>query len=163
MLQLFSFLLKPLIDAIYKDEPSTLQDVLKSTGKAITGFIVVLALYSLWLSWLNGGEILDRIAITKYVPGLTSPWHLLNAISVAVLLRIVGARTLMRIKELARPLLREILGDYERAKGRAEQAALTRAWLEEQRRAGKTIDDLNEMPIPGEEDRSNGHKEQGSE
>ena len=67
----------------------------------------------------------------------------------------------MKIKELARPLLREILGDYERAKGRAEQAAITRAWLEEQRRAGKTIEDLDEIPIPGEEDLSNSHKEQG--
>ena len=161
MLQLLSFLLKPLIDAIYKDEPSTIEDILKATGKAITGFIVIIALYSLSLAWLNTGEFLDKITITKYAPSLTSSGHLLTAISVAVLLRILGARTLMRIKELARPLLREILGDYERAKGRAEQAAITRAWLEEQRRAGKTIEDLDEIPIPGEEDLGNGHKEQG--
>ena len=58
MLQLFTYLLKPLIEAIYKDEPSTLRDLINATGKAITGFTIVIALYSLSLTWLKFGEFL---------------------------------------------------------------------------------------------------------
>ena len=56
MLQLFIHLLRPLVEAIYKDEPSTLQDLLNATGKAINGFGIVVALYSLSLTGLNFGE-----------------------------------------------------------------------------------------------------------
>ena len=163
MLQLFIHLLRPLVEAIYRDEPSTLQDLLNATGKAINGFVIVVALYSLSLTGLNFGEFLDRIAITKYVPSLTNPWHLLNVISAAVVLRIVGARTLMKIRELTRPLLEEILRDVvrdevraeERAEGRAEQATFTQAWLEEQRRAGKvTFHENLEVPVLGANDLS---------
>ena len=178
MLQLLTHLLKPLIEAIYRDEPSTLQDLINATGRVTTGFTFVIALYSLSLTGLNLEQYLDKIAISKYIPSLTDPWHLLNALSVVVLLRIIGARTLMKIKELAKPLLVEILRDIvrpeERAEGRAEgrvegrvegraeQAAFTRDWLEEQRQAGRIAfsDDL-EVPILGENGHGNDHEEKG--
>lgn len=164
MVQLFSYLLGPLLKTVYSDEPGTLQERFNAVGKALTGLIIAIAVYSLSLTWLNFGEFLGRIGVAEYVPSLTNPWHLLNLLSIAILLRLVGGRALMNLKELLRPVIVEALGDVVRAEGRAEQAEFTRAWLEEQRRAGKvSFDDDLEIPVLDVKDQGNGHKDKGDE
>ena len=70
----------------------------------------------------------------------------------------------MKIKELARPLIKEILGDDERAEGRAEQAAFTRTWLEEQRQAGRiTFHEDLEVPILDANGQSKDRKDKGDD